>query len=286
MKISHFVLGGGSTLHFADHLISDRGGIQSQARKLGLGISAGPFENPDTESLVADYLSSFERVVFRDDRSHQWASSIGLGDISHRGFDMALLADDAGLLSTPKQALARWLGISMLSPQQIVNLKDDRINYPKLLNSITTSLSKPEFGHPTKVLNLCANPDYSDADAGERIVSNLRSHEIKVYSHTGDVRKTIEEMNQCSHIISMRLHGCVVALALGIPFIVLSYHQKCIDFANTIGLDRRLVIPLSEFESGRFEEGLQFLFSLKQPPVKVSKNELKRRAALNFPEHV
>ena len=36
-------------------------------------------------------------------------------------------------------------------------------------------------------------------------------------------------------VISMRLHGAVLAYLLGVPFALNEYHQKCTDFCDDIG---------------------------------------------------
>ena len=92
-RITHFVLGGGSTLQNVGHLLTDRGGMQARCRKLAIGISAGPFPDSRAENEVANYLKNFEFVSFRDDRSYQWGVANGLDHNSHPAFDMAVLAE-------------------------------------------------------------------------------------------------------------------------------------------------------------------------------------------------
>ena len=58
---------------------------------------------------------------------------------------------------------------------------------------------------------------------------------VEVHTHRGDVVSTLEAIRGCTAVIGVRLHSCILAYSVGVPFVLVDYHSKCGDFLETIG---------------------------------------------------
>lgn len=280
---THFVLGGGSTLRDSKHLAADGGGFFHHAiQRVGIGISVGPFEDGPAEARVAEFLRRFDYLGFRDTRSFEWAKNKNLEADAEMvdGFDMAVLAAKVGLIQQ-RHSTRGQVGVSLLSPTQLSKVESVN-DGTTVLSQISEVLASCYQDKKFLALNLCSNPQFPDQPATDIFLSKIQAHQVHTHTHCGNVTETLSAMSGCQTIVSMRLHGCIMALALGIPFVVLAYHQKCEDFATMIGLDPRLVIPIREFDRRRLEDAIALTQSSDCPRNSVPFEKLEARALANF----
>ena len=91
---------------------------------------------------------------------------------------------------------------------------------------------------------LAFNCHPSKGDVG---LANLVADELKtdvpcaVEAYEGDVASMLVAVAACDAVLAMRLHAGVFAYATGVPFAIIDYHPKCVEFAESVGLPRDLV---------------------------------------------
>jgi len=108
-------------------------------------------------------------------------------------------------------SIANDLGVSLLFVPMSSKFDDDRVEH-RVVADMIIDKSKG------KVNVECMNGDYT----GREIAAIYKDAKL---------------------VVSMRLHGCVIAYGQKTPFIGLSYHPKLVGFSYTVGL-RRNVLPV------------------------------------------
>jgi polysaccharide pyruvyl transferase WcaK-like protein len=83
------------------------------------------------------------------------------------------------------------------------------------------------FHEGKQVLVLLLQPGYDD-----EILPDLPHHQVE---KTSDPRRVLYLAAQAGYVISMRLHGLILAAAAGTPFAALSYDPKVAAFAKETG---------------------------------------------------
>lgn len=127
----------------------------------------------------------------------------------------------------------------------------------KELLSLSDSLGKPLVFVPMS----CAKSD-DDRIVHKKVCAQLQDlkvrHEPLCIEEVLGPREIAAVFRDASLVISMRLHGCVMAYGQRTPFVALSYHPKLIGFAQTVGC-RHFLLPRKigvHQESGRY--GISF----------------------------
>jgi hypothetical protein len=90
-----------------------------------------------------------------------------------------------------------------------------------------------------RVIGLAAS-DRPDVD---RLTSALGDLVRDVHLYAGDVAATTEIIGTCGAFVSERLHGAILAVALGVPTVPLAYASKCDDFWLSVNSERPSLHP-------------------------------------------
>lgn len=59
-------------------------------------------------------------------------------------------------------------------------------------------------------------------------------------------------MKICNAFIGMRLHSQIYSTMIGLPLIVLDYHQKCSNFAKDINIPKSQIFSLQDINEEHF----------------------------------
>lgn len=203
------------------------------------GVSVGPIGVTGwRRRVLTDLLGACESLVVRDHASLARLSEV--------------LPDKRAVLAGDLAALSKYASPSEFSRASDYAAKPYVLYIPcraldngrSKVGSIAAALGSDCV---VKVLSVNSNRDKGDDDVADSISAYFRSASIESgsvhYSEIG-LEGVSELINGAEFVISARLHGAVAAYLLGRPFILETYHAKCVDFAETVGLDpSRIVTP-------------------------------------------
>jgi polysaccharide pyruvyl transferase CsaB len=147
-------------------------------------------------------------VILRDQDSLEYARRLGIP---------AELGADPALLLTPPP-VKREEDLVLVIPRAGVGKEAVRTLY------VTANRL---FHDGKRVLVLLLQPGYD-----EEILPDLPHHQVE---KTADPRRVLYLAAQAGYVISMRLHGLILAATAGTPFAALSYDPKVAAFAKETG---------------------------------------------------
>lgn len=295
-KVDYFVLSGGSLLSSpteVDALFRESQKRLTRNRRLfSLGISVGPFSSTEHEKTVKKYLENMSFVGFRDDFSYDWACSQEIDVPFRKAFDLAILLPQAiGYFNSQRNHSVnhssknnKTLGISLLAfhSQKDPNNFHLDVELAQKLASATFNIVN-DYGFKIKLYALSNNIWSNDRKICEEFLHAYPNHhDISLYTHNGDAWETFQSIEQCSHFLSMRLHGSVFAYMNQIPNMILSYHPKCKSFASTLGHSSDLVLDIEEFDLDLYINSLKKLMRMTELKTDMSLSSAILRSKINL----
>jgi polysaccharide pyruvyl transferase WcaK-like protein len=282
-RASGFVVGGGS-LFGCDTLDGDVQWWEKKTKSVAIGISVGPFKSKQHEQRTLEHLNIFNFVAFRDFESTQWAKAAGLSAQFTQAFDLAVLLPEAGCWNLPKKN-EKLLGIALTGMPTLQF--NDRANISRdwfdVIAARVLSITR-KHGFKLRCFSLCRNSTFSDDAVLECFTrAGALPSELELYRHNGDPNKTLSAISECSHFVSSRLHGAIFAYAANTPLLFISYHQKCFQFAQTVGFDPRYFFDIRGFSIEKFESALnELLISANSFQASMQLDQAKQLARKNF----
>ncbi len=245
------VFGGGS--QFQDHghwrklrnLIKPYWIARRANRLAGLGLSIGPLHTFTGRALTRRIVRRMQPLLVRDADSRAFAASCGVA--AKLGSDIAL----AGHLHCPPASAVPNLRLALALLPAGALLHAD----PGADRAWTSSMRR-------------ALRDVSGQDANTVFVRApfqrgidepcIRSALASVPAERqADARLAegpeiaLEDLNQCSHFIAMRLHALVFATLLRKPVLIISYHPKVRRLAEQLGYHERSILELEQLRDAR-----------------------------------
>ncbi|RPE81657.1 polysaccharide pyruvyl transferase family protein [Vulcaniibacterium tengchongense] len=256
------VMGGGSVITARE---SFRKPLMLAARRYrglqlaAVGVSIGPFANAAEEAHAAEFVSQFRYLAVRDARSYEAAQRMGVGEIAHRGRDLAGLLPLLAPAPRPPQVAGRRLRIG-LAPCNY-GAKDgypvpERVATHAALVQALKQLAA-RFPLQVDVFSLNEHPTHGDVALGDALQralgeSGVLSRRVR-YRGMGPLALA-REIAACDAFVSARLHGAIVSYLYGVPFTIIDYHPKCRDFADDIGLGPLQRITAQRHDAAAFGE--------------------------------
>lgn len=207
------------------------------------GVSIGPRKESGWKQRLIDFLvASCDPLIVRDNESINRLEKTETGQRVYLGGDLAALSQR---VRKPKSKPAREGNQAVVYiPCRTTNRTADMTN--KLARSLPQNTE-------VVVLSVNSHVDIGDNELAAAIASTLASHGHRASSATYEdmgLDGVIEAIGKAPYVISERLHGALVAYLLEVPFAMCSYHAKCDDFAETIGLHAdRHITPQAESQA-------------------------------------
>ena len=198
-----------------------------------VGISFGPIKSKAEETMIRELLSHLDCVIVRDQNSFTLAQRLRPRPNLYASFDTSLLMAQylfKEYLSTVQRE-PDLVGISFIQKKD----RQGRLSYDinQYLQIINHLLNR---GKRVILFNLYRGAEYLDGQLVAQLKAAAKNPaNVSCHDFDGDIFRTIKLLNRCSHILSMRLHGAIFAYLFSIPFICLGYHQKNLDFCQSIG---------------------------------------------------
>jgi len=213
LQANLWLLGGGGLLQDATSSLSLlyylsvlRAARFFRKRVVVFNQSLGPL-SPWGERQVQRALRGIP-LILRDQDSLDYAKRLGLP---------ATLGADPALLLTPPP-VKREEDLVLVIPRAGVE--------PEAIKNLYITANHL-FHEGKQVLVLLLQPGYDDAIAKEFYLHRIEA--------TSDPRRVLYLVAQAGYVISMRLHGLILAAAAGTPFAALSYDPKVAAFAKETG---------------------------------------------------
>ena len=280
---STWILAGGNSLpneETVHQLLADKHWCMDGRQEIAVGISVGPFQSSSHEDATAELLDRMKFVGFRDRNSFDWAKARSLKTRFTLCFDIAPLlpfaVNDLALASP--QPLK--LGLSLISHHiggQLVEKFDSGMR--DLAKCVSHVVS--DSGHQLQLFAFCTNPDFNDINLCEQFAAAC-DVPTTIFQHSGDPIETYREVASCSHMLSMRLHGAVMAYTAGRPAMILSYHPKCRQFAEFAGIPDDHVLDFDQLDISTMEVALKQFLSDNSSNAVTPIADAQALALLNF----
>ena len=285
-KARCFVLAGGTllpTLKGTQELLADKHWTRSGRRRIALGFSVGPFQSPGHEDAVVELLNSMDYVAFRDDSSFEWAVAHKLKARFSRSFDLAVLLPQTLPQFNRSRGKERVLGISLLASEAQKNpggLARD-LEVASQIGAVVEKLAG-KLNLKVIFFSLCLNSDSDDRVMARAFANACKASRLELFEHNSDPVRTFEKVRSCSHMVSMRLHGGIMAFTAAVPFLQLEYHPKCREFAATIGLSQPHRLDMEAFSTEVFSKKLEALVGFDSILSAMDLASAQERARSNF----
>lgn len=231
------IFGGGSILHSRQGIkrysdLLNRAKQCNPACQVGaVGVSLGPFAETGDQEMCASMLGQLDFIGVRDGTSWDELQQMELDVPAVRGMDLGLLLPDYRNLAVPPRGSADdRLGIALrggiLSTEEIA-----------VLGARLAALLERRTELAISLFSFCADGQVGDEDATRCLASAIgHSHRVDIHPYSPDPALFYELIGRCRLMIAMRLHSAVLAYTVQTPLLLLSYHPKCLAFAEEIGL--------------------------------------------------
>ena len=242
-KFSILLIGGGSVLHSLNNIKWKLDIIHKlkniKAGKLfsaGIGISIDPIKNPETEAMCSQFLNEVDYHIFRDNYSTETAKKISKNSNVFSSIDSTLylneLCPDEINYAKSLKRESNLVGMMFIRKVGEEKMYEQNQHFDKYLKLIDHTL---ERGMNVVLFILYVGPLYPDVSLNEELKNHSKFPDrVKIVKFDGDIFKIINEISRCGFVISMRLHGIIMAYLLGIPFLSLSYNQKNQNFCESV----------------------------------------------------
>jgi polysaccharide pyruvyl transferase WcaK-like protein len=277
------VWGGGSIFHSTPTLerylrALDRAGAGPHC---AVGVSIGPFRDPSAEATCARVLERLDFVGVRDQASLARGQAIAPRAALELTFDLAPLLPEACGASGAARAPRRGLGIALcgLARASAEEQAVESARVRAVAEAVRTILGR---GAVDELLLIDLN-GHSDAAAHRALADALPAGTpLRHLPYADDPLATWQTIAGLRALVAMRLHAAVFGFCAGTPTAVLAYHEKCWQWAETIGADRSLVCDAAAIDPGGLASAVERLLSGAAPPPRLDPRAAVLAARRNF----
>jgi polysaccharide pyruvyl transferase WcaK-like protein len=236
VRCDTFVMGGGGFLSDVQPDVP-RGWLKQfrLAKLLGKrtmlhGVGAGPFRTAEGRRVVGEYVGRYvDHVTVRDVESRRCLvedCGVDPGKISVRVDPVATMDVEAwrerdvepegvGVVYTPYfdrplfgEARSRWPELRACFVEQIRTIR--------------------AAGMPVRLI-------FFQPEIERELAADLASEAGVTCAFPADFKEAIRELSRCRGVVSFRLHGNILAHALGMPYLPIVYHHKGLGFLEMVG---------------------------------------------------
>jgi hypothetical protein len=238
------ILGGGTLINRSSYLkqVSERDTPRTERVVIGTGVANPDFwgEQEDPQRWIR-WLSSCAYVGVRGPHSYERLRSWGMKS------DLEVSGDSALLLERP--AVHRIPGRVVIAPAwtkgKLWGGSDETV-----VDAVALAVANWR-AEGREVVALASSPD----DDGQILQIGERAGGVLLPFVQGyvDQATAIETIASADVVVGERLHACVIAAAVGTPFVPIEYRPKLRDFAASVGVED-LVVRSDELTHGLLTE--------------------------------
>lgn len=231
------LIGGGSIIHnpanSKNYIAVIKESLKANKNlKVGfIGISVGPFKGEKSETLGKGLLSLADFIVVRDSRSFELIQKFNLKNSYQHAPDLALtLPRLINLKINKTKKELGTVGVSL----RIGHVTDEKLRL--LVSAVEILFGKYKF-KKIKIFNFCSLGGQDDNESSLELMKRLPKQlkeKTEVIGYSYDPSSFYLEINTCQLMLCMRLHASIIAYSMKTSFLILPYHQKCIDFGKEV----------------------------------------------------
>ncbi len=194
----------------------------------------------------AQVLSKADYVGVRGPRSLQWLQEQGVKNAE-------IIGDSALSLTLAQRKLAAepTLGVNLGSHDPTLGGED--MSFDAMVGLVRHAI---QSGYRVKYLSM----HDIDFEVGRKLEAAVKHERFELPHFTAKVNDSLQDLGECHLVVGQRLHCTVLACALGIPNLSLSYQPKCLDFLESIARSD-LSISTTAISAGLLIEKLSWLES-------------------------
>jgi polysaccharide pyruvyl transferase WcaK-like protein len=280
------IFGGGSTWHTGHSIAQFRRWVRAAGPgpHFAAGIGVGPFRDATAETECRELLRELHFTGVRDRFSYERARALAPDARVELTFDVAALLPAAGGLDPlPWHRTQRSaLGIALCNDGP---LPGGQVRQARRLEQLATAveqLLRQVAIDEIVLLDFDGHPTRGDAVPHLAFARRLGDAvKCRHVPYAGDPVGLLRAISGLSGLVAMRLHAAVFAYLARTPTLILSYHEKCLGWAEMIGAPPGSVFDANGFDASEVAAGMSRLLTRPAWPV-LPPAEARRRSLRNW----
>lgn len=274
-KGAQIVIGGGSLFRDSRSLIELEQLLARSSRSghHAIGVSIGPFRDPEARLHCARLLRRLDSVGVRDEVSLQRARELAPEANVNLTFDLApLLSRWIDPSPTPDWSESEEMGVALCGSA----LSED--GYDAIRGALTSWLREGR-SRGVVLLPFNSHPHKGDLAVHQRLYDDLNAlGSVEMYRYNGDPGAVWRRIARLNSILAMRLHAAVFGYCSERPVLIVPYEEKCTAWAEMVGQEPEFVVIAQELTG----DHLAALSSRGRPTAIRPVAEAMLRARTNF----
>ena len=248
-NLDRILYAGGGIHTFSEELKAQRKVLERNPDAIcaAVGVSVGPFKDQASIDECRRFLEKFSFVGVRGKKSYDSLREIDAQVRYELTFDIAVLMRDflhvSGVKAFQKE---NPIGVSLLTQARAYHPtmnKDEQIKADEqsvdLVSRMLNDLIEKGLCTSVHLIDFCCHALYSDFEIHERMKAKLLPGVPVIHEPYGnDPIALFKRVAGMRCMIAMRLHAAVFSYASGVPCLILPYQDKCLEWAEMIGLPK------------------------------------------------
>ncbi|QIZ76363.1 polysaccharide pyruvyl transferase family protein [Ferrimonas lipolytica] len=272
IQAQRVIFGGGSVFHNEQDINVKRHMmmIAGNNNHLALGVGLGPFANVAAEKACAKFLNSCSFVGLRDQQSYQMATALAPAANVKLTFDLAplLLCNADASIAMPQRQHRAGIAVCLCPKERLSgNPQAEQRRIERLAQALTAvhNLS----GETIYLVNLNGHPSLGDRQVHLQLQQCLGPQvPVQMVEYNADPQQVLRSLAAFKVVISMRLHGSILAYLAETPVVSLNYHSKCEGWCDQVGMAPELRFNATDVDPAQLTkvmlQGLEHGFTQSQ----------------------
>lgn len=275
------VFGGGSVFHSTDKLTRDADLIDLSRGDcaIALGVSFGPFRDSGAELACKKFINKLSYIGVRDEDSFNIVKSLAPDLNIEKTFDLAPLFPFSQQDNTLNNHSSnrRGLAISLCHYERYIGLNTEieKRRFEKILN-VLNRLTLEDV-EELIFIDFNGHRVFGDFDIHNEMIKRLNIQiPVSRIAYQHNPADVLNLISRCRGIVGMRLHSCIFGYMTETPTVILSYHPKCMGWANEIQANPGFTIDSTHFEEEQLYSSIMNILHNKYiPPILTLPNAQK-----------
>ena len=251
-----------------------------------IGVSLGPYRTALDRAAVEERLRGLAFLALRDERSYREALALDLDPAPVRAADLAwLLPEVEPAPARPRRGEPIGVVVCHYESRTGGDVAREDRREESLLQALEGLLARG-FRGGLRLVVLNDHPTQGDQALTDAWAERLTraGAEVEVRPYSNDPLAVWQSLRECRAVLSIRLHGAVLAAAGGVPALLAEYHPKCRDLLDDLGVPEAARIGDAELEAGEITRRLEACLDADPAALYPRLPELRERARRNFTE--
>ena len=264
-RARHLIWAGGSIIH--KEQINDAYcrmmDLAPDAKAVAAGVSVGPFPNTAAEASAARFVNRLHFIGVRDQISYQRVLQIAPKAHVKLTFDLApLLVQQTRNTAERTPPARRGLGVALCNYERFVGgeVKREGERLATVAEAIRTCVRAGAVDHVV-LIDFNGHPKYGDhalhAELAHRLGASVSTEHVR---YSDDPVTVLRRIGTLRGMLAMRLHAAIFAFCDSVPSILLSYHEKCREWARMVGSPKERTVDADHLDPSALALQIKGLF--------------------------